>query len=125
MLSGDMSTGLLVAIVGVVAFLAIAIVLSRNTARQKKAAIASLKEEEQLIGHYDIMAMANEEIEQLGLRSISGAEGLSADVLLRTWKDTPDEVRTADRENLRYVVAENVDRANATADQVTLERTDE
>ena len=115
-----MTEGTIIALAGLIAFLAVAIVLSRNTSRQKKAAIASLREEQEAIGHYDIMAMANEEIETLGLRSIEGAEGLAADVLLKSWKDAPEGVHDCDREALRYVVDADVEPARATAANVRL-----
>lgn len=111
---------LVAGILVLVAFLIVAIVLSRNTSRQKKAAIESLKQEKAAIGHYDIMAMANEEIEKLGLRSIDGGRNLSADVLLKTWKDSPS-FHDCDHSKLRYVVADGVDHRNAAAKDVHLE----
>ena len=125
MLNGEASDALIIAVIAAVGFLVVAVVISRNTSRQKKAAIASLKEEKDLVGHYDIMAMANEEIENLELRSIAGAEGLSADVLLKTWKDAPREVRDSDRASLSYVVEHGVSPESATAAEVELVISDE
>lgn len=111
---------LVAGILGLVAFFIVAIVLSRNSSRQKKTAIESLKEEKATVGNYDIMAMANDEIERLGLRSIDGARDLAADVLLKTWKDSPS-FHECDHSKLRYVVTDEVDHQNATAKDVHLE----
>lgn len=107
-------------IAGTIAFIVVAVVLARQSSGRKKMAIESLKAEKQLVGHYDILEMVNDEVNDLGLRSIAGSEGLGPDLLLRSWKDAPENVRTADHAGLRFVVTDGVDPSDASHDDVTL-----
>lgn len=107
-------------IAGTIAFIVVAVVLARQSSGRKKMAIESLKAEKQLVGHYDILEMVNDEVNDLGLRSIAGSERLGPDLLLRAWKDAAENVRTADHAGLRFVVTDGVDPSDASHDDVTL-----
>jgi len=91
----------------VVAFLVTGIVLSRITSTRKKEAIASLEQEKKAVGRYSIVDLVAEEVDDLGLRSIEGADGLPPDVLLKAWTDTKS-VHDCDHSRLRYVTDPDV-----------------
>lgn len=109
-----------VVIAGVIGFVVVAIVLARQTSDRKKKAIASLEEEKKAIGTTTILDLVDEEITELGLRSIDGAEGIPADVLLRRWKASESVWSRCDRSNLSFRVAEGIERRSATFDEVTV-----
>ena len=109
------------AIAGLLAFIVVGVVLNRQSSRRKKEAIASLEEERQAMHHYSILELVDEEVDELGLREIPGSEGVSADVLLKVWRDAPHGVSECDRTQLRYVVAPGVDAGRARVDDVELE----
>lgn len=105
----------------VVAFLAVGIMLGRQTKRQKVAAIEDLKREKEQIAQQDIFALIMAEIDDLDLRSIPGAQDLQPGVLLKAWSDNKKLVdRCADRSRLRFVVAEGVEPDKAADEDVTL-----
>lgn len=119
-----MSDSLIVIIVaGVLAFLVTGIVLSRITSSRKKEAIASLENEKKAVGRYSIVDLVSEEVDDLGLRSIEGAEGLPPDVLLKVWTTTAS-VHDCDQSNLRYVITADVTPEEALPDDVKLVRDD-
>ena len=103
------------------AFLAVGIMLGRQTKRQKTAAIADLKREKEQVAQHDIFAMITAEIDDLDLRSIPGAEELQPAVLLKAWSDNKDIVeRCTDRSRLRFVIADGVEPDKAADEDVTL-----
>jgi hypothetical protein len=105
----------------VVAFLAVGIMLGRQTKRQKLAAIEDLKREKEQIAQQDIFTLIMAEIEDLDLRSIPGAQDLQPGVLLKSWSDNKELVeRCPDRSKLRFVVAEGVEPEKAADEDVTL-----
>ena len=105
----------------VAAFVVAGIVLGRQTSHQKKAAIADLKREKEALAQTDIFDLVLEEIEDLGLRSIEGAEELQPGVLLKTWRDHSEVVEGCpDRSNLHFEVADGVEPSEATDEDVTL-----
>ena len=109
-----------VVIASIVAFVVIGFILARSTSSRKKQAVESLKAEKEAVGHYSILDLVTDEVDDLGLRSISGAEAIPPDVLLKVWKDAKPVRGDADTEHLAYVVAEGVTPADATAEDVTL-----
>ena len=111
-------------IAGIAAFIVVGVVLARQTSSRKKEAVQSLAEEKKTVGAYSITEMADEEIRDLGLRDIAGAEDLSSDVVLKVWKDAEDVRKDCARENLRYVVAEGISPAEAVVKDVHLECSD-
>jgi len=116
---------MIVAIVLVVfAFLVVGIVLSRQTSKTKKAAIADLEAEKEEVGTFDIFALVESEVNALGLVDIEGSKEIPHGVLLKIWRDNADTVDSCvDRLHLRYVVADGVDPSSATDEDVTLECT--
>ncbi len=97
------------------------IVLGRQTKRRKKEAIADLERQREEIAQKDIFALILEEVDDLDLRSIAGADDLQPAVLLKTWKDHATVVEGCpDRSRLRFVVADGVDPAEATDGDVTV-----
>ncbi len=108
-------------VAAIVAFLVIGIVLGRQTKHRKQKAIENLKRAKQEIEHIDIFVLVAAEIDDLDLRSITGAEDLQPAVLLKAWKDNLDVVeRCHDRTGLQFVVAHGVSPDKATSDDVTL-----
>ena len=116
---------MIVAIVLVVfAFLVVGIVLSRQTSKTKKAAIADLEAEREEVGTFDIFELVESEVNALGLVDIEGSKEIPHGVLLKIWRDNADTVDSCvDRLHLRYVVADGVDPSSATDEDVTLECT--
>jgi hypothetical protein len=109
-------TGLLV-----IGFIAWAIRLSRRQSAAKKEAIAQLAEEQEQLSSFDIHALVRAEVDDLGLRTVNGAEGVPDSVLLKTWNQSTDTVNgCSSRDLLRYVVREGVDPTVATDDDVEL-----
>ena len=108
-------------IAGVAAFVIVGIILARQTSSRKQEAVQSLAEEKKTIGAYSITEMADEEIRDLGLRDIEGGSDLASDVVLKVWKDSEHVWRDCDRADLRYVVADGIDPAQAVVTDVHLE----
>ena len=105
----------------IIAFVVIGVVMSRQTKQRKDAAIEDLKREKEEVGHVDIFALVTAEVEELGLRSIPGAEELQPEVLLKVWKDNTNVIdQCDDRANLRFVRAPSVDPQKASSDDITL-----
>ena len=105
----------------VVGFLIVAAMLSRQTTKAKKRAIADLEAEKESVGKFDIFELVESEIDALGLLEIAGAQDVPHGVLLKVWTDSEDVVTScAGREHLRYVVSEGVDPEQATDGDVSL-----
>ena len=105
---------------GLIALVVALVVVSRMTGNRKKEAVASLEAEMEAVGQHSILDLVEEEIEDLNLRLISGADDLPPDVLLKVWSDSPAAVRSADRSALRYEVRDGVVPSEATPDDVEL-----
>lgn len=101
-----MNTAIIVGALGVAVLLAVGLVLSRQSSRQKKQAVASLEAERAALGSHTILDLVDEEVEDLGLRSIPGAEGRGPDVLLRAWRDAPESIRASDPDHLEFIDAD-------------------
>lgn len=110
---------IVVTVAAVVTFLVTGIVLSRITSSRKKEAIASLDQEKKAVGRYSIVDLVAEEVDDLGLRSIDGAEGLPPDVLLKAWTETKS-VHGCDRARLRFVTDPDVTPGEAMPGDVKL-----
>lgn len=87
-----------------VVLLVVGFTLSRGTARRKKEAIASLEAERNALASITILDLVIAEVEDLGLSSIDGSEGVAPDALLRAWKDASERTKQLDRDRLRFVV---------------------
>lgn len=108
-------------VLAVAAFIAWGIIASRRTSARKKEAIADLKTQQERIQPFDIHALVSAEVEDLGLRSVSGAAGIPAAVLLKTWKDGAETVDGCpSRDLLRFVITPGLDPSEATDPDVTL-----
>jgi len=110
-----------VVVAAVVVFVVIGVVMSRQTKQRKQAAIEDLKREKKEVGSTDIFSIVTAEVEDLGLRSITGADNLQPEVLLKVWKEKSDVVeRCDDRASLRFVLATGVTAQEARNTDVTL-----
>lgn len=106
----------------VVAFVVVAMMLSRQSKSAKKHAIDDLKAEKESVGTFDIFELVESETNALGLLEIEGAQGIEHAVLLKVWSDSNEIVESCvGREYLRYVVAGGITPAAATEDDVELE----
>jgi len=107
-------------VLAVVAFLVIAAVLSRQTTKTKKRAIADLETEKENVGEFDILELVESEVRKLELTTI--AQGLPHGVLLKAWSDNQNMIDSChDRAHLRYVVANGINPADVSTEDVTLE----
>ncbi len=111
-------------VAGVVAFLVVAVVLSRQSSKTKKRAIADLEAEKDNVGTFDIFELVESEVRSLDLTSIEGALDIPHGVLLKVWSDGEDVVESCiDRAHLRYVVIDGIEPKDATDGDVALECT--
>jgi len=111
----------LIILVAVVALIVWGVIASRRTSENKKEAMADLKLQQDQIEPFDIHSLVTDEIADPGLRSIPGATGIPASVLLKTWKDN---IETANgcpsRDLLSFVVTPGLDPSEALDSDVTL-----
>jgi hypothetical protein len=116
---------MIVAIILVIfAFLVVGIMLSRQTTKTKKSAIADLEAEKEEVGAFDILELVESEVNARGLLDIEGSTDIPHGVLLKAWSANEGTVDTCvDRAHLRFVVAEGIDPSSATDEDVTLECT--
>ncbi len=97
------------------------VVLARQSKERKATAIADLEREKDEVAQIDIFVLIAAEVEDLGLRSISGAEGIQSAVLLKAWKNSVDIVqRCEDRSHLRFVLSHGVAPGEAALGDVTV-----
>jgi hypothetical protein len=89
-----------------VVLLVVGFMLSRATARQKKEAIASLEAERNALASVTILDLVIAEVEDIGLRSIDGSDGVAPEVLLRAWNDARERTKQLDHDRLRFVVVD-------------------
>jgi hypothetical protein len=115
---------ILAGVLVLVTFIVVAVMLSRQTTRTKKRAVADLETEKETVGAFDILALVESEVNALDLAGIEGADGIPPSVLLKVWSSNDHVVNSCvDRAGLRYVVAEGVDPTEASESDVTLECT--
>ena len=106
----------------VVAFLVVGVMLSRQTSRTKKSAIADLEAEKENVGAFDIFALVESEVTELGLLEIEGSMDVPHGVLLKAWSDHSNIAESCvDHAHLRFVVAQGINPPEAHEGDVTLE----
>ena len=111
----------LIIVVAVVGLIAWGVVASRRTSENKKEAMADLKLQQEKIEPFDIHALVTAEIADLELRSIPGAAGVPASVLLKTWKDNAETVDNCpSRDLLSFVITQGLDASEAGDSDVSL-----
>jgi hypothetical protein len=103
-----------------ITFVVVGFVMARSTSSRKKHAVESLKTEKESVGHYSILDLVTEEVDERGLRSISGADDLPPDVLLKVWKEAEARRGSTANEGLAYIVADGVAPKDATPKDVSL-----
>jgi hypothetical protein len=108
-------------ILAVAAFIAWGVIASKRTSARKKEAIADLQVQQDQMPTFDIHALVSAEVEDLGLRSINGAVGIPASVLLKTWKENTNVVDGCpSRDLLGFVVTKGIDPSEALDGDVSL-----
>lgn len=113
--------GIIIAsVLGIGALLFVGVVLSRQSSRQKKQAVASLEAERKALGSHTILDLVVEEVDDLGLRDVEGAGDLGPDVLLRAWNDAPPDLRARDRSDLRFALRPGVETSDPRPEDVLL-----
>ncbi len=108
-------------ILAVAAFITWGVIASRRTSARKKEAIADLQVQQDQIQPFDIHALVSAEVDDLGLRSINGAVGIPASVVLKTWKENMDVVNGCpSRDLLSFVITPGIDPSEAVDSDVSL-----
>jgi hypothetical protein len=110
------------AVVFVAAIVAVVIaltVLSRASGRKKRMAREDLKREQEQVGHFDILELVRQELDETGAGDVPGGDGVDPTVLLRVWR-RDQAVRDDCSGGLRFVIADGVAPADAEVDVVKL-----
>jgi hypothetical protein len=111
----------LIIFVAVVALIVWGVIASKRTSENKKEAMADLKLQQEQIEPFDIHSLVTDEIADLELRSIPGAVGIPASVLLKTWKDNIETAnRCPSRDLLSFVVTPGLEPSEALDPDVSL-----
>lgn len=100
------------------AFLVVMVLLSRMGRSRKRQALEDLEKEREAFKPPDIMELVHEEVVELGLDELEGAEGIDSSVLLQVYRR--DEVNCEDGATKRFVLADGVDPADADQDTLSL-----
>ena len=108
------------AALGLGALLFVGIVLSRQTSRRKREAVASLEAERAALASPSILDLVMAEVEDLGLREIAGSSDIAPDVLLRVWNDADESVKAQDPSSLRFEITGDPDGTQLQPDDVVL-----
>ncbi len=108
-----------IAIVGaVIALIVVLALLSRMQSNRKKEAMADLQREIDQTHTPSILELVNLEIEDAGIGSLPGAEGIDPTVLLKVWKRDGAGCPSGQGE---FHVTEDIEPSDATADDVTFD----
>ncbi len=70
----------------VIAVIVSFVMLGRMQSARKKEAIADLAREREALHTPDIIELVHEEVQELGIGALPGAEGVDPTVLLKVWK---------------------------------------
>lgn len=100
------------------AFLVVMVLLSRMGRTRKRQALEDLEKEREAFKPPDILELVRQEVVELGLDQLEGAEGIDPSVLLQVYRR--DEDNCEEGATKRFVVADGVDPANADPDTVSL-----
>lgn len=112
-------TGLVIGIVGIgVAFLVVMVMLSRMGRHRKQQAIDDLERERDAVKPPDILQLVREEVAELGIDKIEGADGIDPSVLLQVYRR--DVVNCAEGGTRMFVLADDVKAAEAGQDTLSL-----
>ena len=110
-----------VIILAVAAFITWGVIASKRTSARKKEAIADLQVQQDQMPTFDIHALVSAEVEDLNLRSINGAVGIPASILLKTWKENTSVIDACpSRDLLGFVVTPGIDPSEALDADVSL-----
>lgn len=109
-------------VLAVVAFLAMAFVVGRASARRRRQAKEDLEREKAALGTWDIMDLVRQEVADTGIDHIAGGDGIDVTVRLRVWhRDESTRLLVeGNPDRLRFVLADGVDPAEADVDDVRL-----
>ena len=78
-----MTVGIVMAVVSVTV---IFVLLARMENKNKKAAVADLASDREASKPPDILELVNQEVQESGIGSLPGADGVDPTVLLKVWK---------------------------------------
>jgi len=111
--------GLAIGVVGIgIAFLVVMVMLSRMGRQRKQQAIDDLEREREATKAPDILQLVHEEIVELGIDKMDGADGIDPSVLLQVYRR--DEINCADGATKMFVLADEVDAGDAGPDTLSL-----
>lgn len=107
------------AIVGIgVAFLIVMVLLSRMGRHRKQQALDDLEREREATKPPDILELVHQEVVELGIDKLEGAEGIDPSILLQVYRR--DEENCADGATKRFVIADGVNLTDVDADTLSL-----
>lgn len=101
-----------------IAFLVVMILLSRMGRARKQQALDDLEREREAIQTPDILELVYQEVVDLGLDKLEGAEGIDPSVLLQVYRR--DEVNCEDGAERRFVLADGTKPEEADTDTLSL-----
>jgi hypothetical protein len=107
------------AIVGIgFAFLVVMILLSRMGRHRKRQALEDFDREREAVKPPDILQLVQDEVVDLGIDKIDGAESIDPSVLLQVYRR--DVENCADGAEMRFIIADGVEPADADQDTLSL-----
>lgn len=107
------------AIVGIgFAFLVVMILLSRMGRHRKRQALEDFDREREAVKPPDILQLVQEEVVDLGIDKIGGAEGVDPSVLLQVYRR--DVGNCQDGAEMRFTIADGVEPADVDQDTLSL-----
>jgi hypothetical protein len=110
-----MVVGVVVAVVGITV---VAVLLSRMENRNKAAARADLEHDREPSKQPDIFELVDQEIQDAGIGSLPGADGVDPVVLLKVWKRDSDGCTEG---RGRFVLDDGIVPSEAGEDSLTFE----
>ncbi len=107
-----------VIVVTAFALITVMVLLSRMGKKRKEEAQRDFEREREAVKPPDILQLVHDEITDLGIDRIKGADGIDPSVLLQVYRR--DEVNCGDNSSHEFILADGVDPRDADLDTLSL-----